>query len=139
MRLRKKYGEQAFRRMSRPKGPLGPGENPNAMPLGKGDANSVPIGVGEGMSDANLVPIGQKVSQRVFFSVSMDINGILGIGGGTVSWQGPTLKHGCIWYHSHGGDANSVPIGGGGRGCFGRQFGSYWSNSEATGFPSCVH
>jgi hypothetical protein len=49
--------------MVRPKGPMGPGENPNAMPLGKGDANSVPIGGGEPMSDANLVPIGQKVSR----------------------------------------------------------------------------
>ena len=44
--------------------------------------------VGGGVSDTDLVPSGQKVG-----------------------WQGPTLKHKCIWYHSHGGDANSVPIG----------------------------
>ena len=75
-----------------------------------GDANSVPIRGGEGMSDANLVPIGQKVS-----------------------WQGPTLKHGCIWYQSHGRDAESVPIGGGGGGHVGRQSGSYWTKGKLAG------
>jgi len=48
MRLRQQYGDAAVRRrLARERGPAGPGENPNLVPLGAGaggDANQVPIG-----------------------------------------------------------------------------------------------
>jgi hypothetical protein len=58
MRLRQKYGEAAVRRrLARERGPAGPGEDPNRVPLGGG-------GGGGAATDANLVPIGQQVRPR---------------------------------------------------------------------------
>jgi hypothetical protein len=56
MRLRQKYGEAAVRRrLARERGPAGPGEDPNKVPIGGGG------GGGGAGTDANLVPIGQQV------------------------------------------------------------------------------
>lgn len=61
MRLRREYGDKAFRKGPRgPRGPVGPTEDPNRVPLGAPAMG----GAGEGLSDANLVPIGQQVSGR---------------------------------------------------------------------------
>jgi hypothetical protein len=67
MRLRQQYGDAALRRRPpRPRGPAGPGEDPNRMPLGTGaGAAAVAAAAAGGQgTDANSTPLGAQVRPR---------------------------------------------------------------------------